>query len=114
MRPPAPSLSAVQAPPPPPTPRRDIAAEPIRSTAAQRLGARRPRSPSPEWDIELDLNEDDNDDMVGESASKEPQRPPWEREEARGVPEPQGKGKEAERHYSPDWDLRSGDDEEEL
>ncbi|KAF8322077.1 hypothetical protein DL93DRAFT_2105816 [Clavulina sp. PMI_390] len=101
---------------PPPAPRRiisddDASGEPsggTTSTAASRLRAVR-REPSPDWDIELDLNESD-DERPAPSPPPRAESPPWEMEDdAVG----------AEREYSPDWDIdveammaQSGDGDE--
>lgn len=77
---------------PPAAPRRLITEDDTMAVAAGR------RSPSPDWDIELDLNE---------SADRRPAAlPPWQQTSNVSVPAGTPRGKTPEpRQYSPDWNI---------
>jgi hypothetical protein len=70
------------------------------------------RSPSPPWDIDLDLNPDDNEVPA---VARQPAPPPWEMEEDSDadIPAiPMKKSSHAPREPSPDWNLDDLDSDE--
>jgi DNA excision repair protein ERCC-1 len=81
-------------------------------TMAPSSGPSRPRrSPSPPWDIDLDLNPDDDEIPA---VARRPAPPPWEIEDDSDadVPvAPKTKISRLPREPSPDWDLDKSDDD---
>lgn len=88
---------------PPAAPKRTISeTSPPGDSSASRLRVAR-RSQSPDWDIELDLNDSDS-----ERPPRAPQLPPWEVNEATSrssTPSDSGEANGSDRQYSPDWDI---------